>query len=63
MNFKVPRFQMALEQILKDVSTKISNVGAAVNCRPASIDVDFLILARCELFNLPRISIEKAQSH
>src|SRR5437588_2518772 len=40
MNSESARFEMALEQILENVGAKISDVGVAVNRRPACVDVD-----------------------
>ena len=40
MHVVTAQLEVALKQIFKDVGAEISDVGAAVNCRPASVDAD-----------------------
>src|SRR6267143_2375108 len=67
---------MTLQQIFENIGAKISNVRAAVNGRPTSVDVDLVRrpaglvpwrarsgVARLELFELSRISVEEANRH
>jgi hypothetical protein len=56
---------MALQQIFEDIGAKISDVRAAVNCRPASVDTDRARggIARFELFELTGVCIKKSKPH
>src|SRR3979411_3009903 len=67
---------MALQQICEKIGAKISNVGAAVNGRPTSVDVDLVRrsdgfvpwrarsgVASLELFALSRIGVKEANRH
>ena len=59
------QLQMALEQVFKDIGAEVSDVRAAVNGRPASVDTDgaFGRIARFELFDLTRVRVKKAHCH
>ncbi len=64
MHLVTAHFQVPLEQILEDVRTKISNVRAAVNSRPACVHLDESHgIARVELFDLARVRVKEAQRH
>jgi hypothetical protein len=65
MHLVTAQFQMALEQVFKDIGAEVSDVRAAVNGRPASVDTDgaFGRIARFELFDLTRVRVKKAHCH
>jgi hypothetical protein len=63
MNFESARFEMALKQILENVSAEISDMRAAVNGRPARIDVDLVISACPKFFELARVGVKETQRH
>jgi len=56
---------MTLKQILEDVSAKISDVCAAIDGWPASVDADCVPgrIARFELFDLARVGVKEAHCH
>jgi hypothetical protein len=56
---------MTLQQIFEDISTKVSDVCAAINRGPARVHADLAgsWIARLELFKLPRVGVEKANRH
>ena len=65
MHLVASQLEMSLEQILEDISSKISNVRAAVDGWSACVDADlaFRWIARLKFFDLARIGIKKAQCH
>ena len=65
MHFEAAHFEVPLQQIFENVGAKISDVSAAVNRRPAGVDVDLAILrvARLKFFDLARVGIKKAKRH
>jgi hypothetical protein len=48
------QLEMPLKQIFEDISPKVSDVGAAVNGRPTSVDLDRALrrIMRLEFFDL-----------
>src|SRR5947209_8184148 len=62
-NLEPAGFDMALKQVLKNIGPEIPNVSAAVNGRAASVEIDFLRVARLKPFDLARVGVEEAESH
>src|ERR1043166_4634675 len=65
MDFVTAQFEMTLQEVFEDVSAKVANVRAAVNRRPAGVDVDLAVLyiARLKFFELARVGFKKTQRH
>src|SRR5439155_676838 len=65
MHLVASQLEMTLKQIFEDVGAKISDVRAAVNGGPTSVDADlgFGGIAPLEFFDLARVSIKKTERH
>src|SRR6266404_7366342 len=76
VDFVAAQLEVTLQQIFENIGAKISNMRAAVNGRPTSVDVDLVRgpaglvswrarsgVARFELFALSRIGVKEANRH
>ena len=65
MHLVTAQFEMPLKQILEDIRTKVADMRAAVNSRPARVDVDLAAcgIARLEVFEFAGVRVKKTQRH
>ena len=54
---------MALQQILKNVSAEVADVGAAVNGRSTGVDGNIRRIERNEFAHFPGVGVEKSCRH
>src|SRR6266478_7163222 len=76
VDFVTAQLEMTLQQIFENIGAKISNMRAAVNGRPTSVDVDLVRqpdglvpwrarsgVAGLELFELSRVGVKETNRH
>ena len=63
LNFEPPEFQMPLQQVFKNVSAEIADVGVIVDCRPAGVHAHAAGFEGLEILDLAGQGIKETKGH